>query len=502
MAAALGITAGCWRQGGAPLSPNAPRGNTAGTSSSKTGTSVTRGQADAFAAALERAVNTEDVVRFREEFDTGAFRSLVFSGFDGNNQEARSLRASFEKTLENMPSQVFDQILQQVHGGGSYEYLRTIERDDGFRPVFRLRTPEGAINYHEYRLIRRPRGARFSDVFIYASGERLSETMQRLLLTALPPDKQTILASLSGSAQASLRRALPLQDISLAFKRGEHQHVLAMYESLSPELRAEKTIQIFRVMSAQKVDEAAYSAAMDDYRAAFPNDPSIYLMSLDSHLLARRFKEYHDTLDRLNEQVGGDPYLEAMRANVLIMEGKFDQAKTIAQSMLAADPLSIDAHWLLVSLSLAQKSFEATRSLLTTLRDEIGVPLGDLTQVPEYAEFVASPEFAKWRASNQVQPVTAKQSTIDKVRKIVSEQMGVKIESLSSATSLVELGADELDYVELVMELEDVFKISIPDSQAERLADGNLQKGLKKVTIQAMAALVDELTAQPSRIRN
>ena len=58
----------------------------------------------------------------------------------------------------------------------------------------------------------------------------------------------------------------------------------------------------------------------------------------------------------------------------------------------------------------------------------------------------------------------------DKVMKIVSEQMGVEKSELTLETSFVnDLNADSLDTVELVMEFEDEFELSIPDEEAEKI---------------------------------
>lgn len=57
-----------------------------------------------------------------------------------------------------------------------------------------------------------------------------------------------------------------------------------------------------------------------------------------------------------------------------------------------------------------------------------------------------------------------------RVIEIVSEQLGVDKEKISTDTSFVnDLGADSLDTVELVMELEEEFDISIPDEAAEKI---------------------------------
>ena len=58
----------------------------------------------------------------------------------------------------------------------------------------------------------------------------------------------------------------------------------------------------------------------------------------------------------------------------------------------------------------------------------------------------------------------------ERVRKIVSEQLGVKEEEVKNDASFVEdLGADSLDTVELVMALEEEFETEIPDEEAEKI---------------------------------
>ena len=58
----------------------------------------------------------------------------------------------------------------------------------------------------------------------------------------------------------------------------------------------------------------------------------------------------------------------------------------------------------------------------------------------------------------------------ERVVDIVSEQLGVDKEKISRETSFVnDLGADSLDTVELVMELEEEFDVTIPDDAAEKI---------------------------------
>ena len=62
-------------------------------------------------------------------------------------------------------------------------------------------------------------------------------------------------------------------------------------------------------------------------------------------------------------------------------------------------------------------------------------------------------------------------STVEQqVKAIVAEQLGVKQEQVTNDASFVDdLGADSLDTVELVMEFEEEFDITIPDEEAEKI---------------------------------
>ena len=58
-----------------------------------------------------------------------------------------------------------------------------------------------------------------------------------------------------------------------------------------------------------------------------------------------------------------------------------------------------------------------------------------------------------------------------KVQKIIVDKLGVEESEVTPTASFTnDLGADSLDTVELIMEFEKEFGISIPDDQAEKIA--------------------------------
>jgi acyl carrier protein len=58
----------------------------------------------------------------------------------------------------------------------------------------------------------------------------------------------------------------------------------------------------------------------------------------------------------------------------------------------------------------------------------------------------------------------------EKVKSIIVDKLGVDVSEVTDEASFAnDLGADSLDTVELIMEFEKEFNISIPDEQAEKI---------------------------------
>jgi acyl carrier protein len=74
----------------------------------------------------------------------------------------------------------------------------------------------------------------------------------------------------------------------------------------------------------------------------------------------------------------------------------------------------------------------------------------------------------------------------DRIREIIVDQLGVPSgEVVPEASFVDDLGADSLDIVELVMAIEEVFALEIPDDDAEKIQ-----------TIQDAISYVDERIAK------
>ena len=59
--------------------------------------------------------------------------------------------------------------------------------------------------------------------------------------------------------------------------------------------------------------------------------------------------------------------------------------------------------------------------------------------------------------------------TFEKCCSIIAESTDVKADCISPETTLDELGLDSIDMVDLIMEIEEAFQISVPDEEFENI---------------------------------
>ncbi len=62
-------------------------------------------------------------------------------------------------------------------------------------------------------------------------------------------------------------------------------------------------------------------------------------------------------------------------------------------------------------------------------------------------------------------------SVFDRIVELIVEKLGVEPEEVTREASFIDdLGADSLDIVELIMDIEDEFELEIPDEDAEKIS--------------------------------
>lgn len=286
-----------------------------------------------------------------------------------------------------------------VKQSARFSLLRMREVEGQTRLIYRLLIPGGGVSYFEMKV---SPAMKVSDVYIFTSGEWLSETIRRLYLQSAAEASQGLLDKLKGKEQVFLKNLPTLTGMQKALAAKDNAKVLELYKSLPEQLKKEKLFLTMRVQAALPVDEKEYIQAIDDFRAAFANDPASDLMAIDGFFLSKKYDLAIAAIERLNKTIGGDAYLGFLRGRAYAVWGKAEESKAALAEAVKMEPSLVDPYWLLVEHALAEKKHDETARWLTAIERDTGTIIDDLNKVPVYGDFVKSKAYKKWLARAKV----------------------------------------------------------------------------------------------------
>ena len=296
----------------------------------------------------------------------------------------------------------FKEILLQNLSVGTYQFLRVSGTPDGVQATMRLIFPNGGVNYHHlvlgHSVDMKPCVV---DIFAYTSGEYLSQTFSRLITHSMPGAKLPDVTAMQGIKQ--------FEDMTMAMQKGAFSRALTIYEGMQPNWKQQKTTMQMRIVAANQVavsnlqqsqpmgDE--YRKAMEDFRRTFPNAKNLSLLLIDFYTLNKDYKQARAAVDQLDKQVGGDPYLNFIRGNIALSQGKKQAGKDLFIKLTKDMPKNPAPYFTLIDLALMDKNYKEVTRLLINTEENTPVRFDpDFNGIDSYKDYLASPENIKWKA--------------------------------------------------------------------------------------------------------
>lgn len=264
-------------------------------------------------------------------------------------------------------------------------YLRTQVIDGSPQPLIRIVFGVG-VNYYQLELDKRNNAIRVADIYLYLAGEKMSETLGSAL--------EMLMETPSSSAVTKV------SEMKQHMRDQEWQQARDVLQSLPATMRKRKPIMLTEVLIASELGDDAYVAAMDAYTKSFPDDPSVTLIQIDRFLLRKQYDQALATVEKLDKQLGGDPYLELLRVDAYVGMGKHAEAVTAGKRGVAAEPTLEHLWWALLSAQAAAGQFKEALPTLDTLKEKFGTELSAdaLAADERFVKLSESAELKAWEA--------------------------------------------------------------------------------------------------------
>jgi hypothetical protein len=237
---------------------------------------------------------------------------------------------------------------------------------------------------------------RVVDIYSYVQGQALSELLAGE-------------AAAIGSSVSDLSGAREIDDAINHARRLTSERrfteALAAIDALPKAVHRSRAVQMMRLKIANNLSETAYKQAIDEIAATFPGDPTIAMVLVDGHILGKDYDAALRDVDVLDQAIGGDPWQDAIRAEILVRRdrpGDLELASTRAESAIRGEPRMSKGYFARLDVQLTSKRFPEALDTMTLLSNQFQAKWDDdkLRATPSFAELVATPEYAAWRTSH------------------------------------------------------------------------------------------------------
>lgn len=330
---------------------------------------------DDFAKKIETQFAAGDTAFFVRTFDIDGLTDTIINEANMSPTVAITNRGIMIKAFTFSIRQIALLISKNANDGG-YQLLHTRSDSTGHYALYRL-FMKGSVNYHEYKLIEKEGKVAIGNMFVYFTGQTISETVVQNISSQMGNN-----VSLLKAVHNSYRNKDDNQHFinMLGFvQSGDIESAHAEYDLMSPEFQKSRSVQIMYLQVSQREEGNAYGEALENFRKLFPNDPCLSVLGIDYYFTQRNYLMALRSVDQLDSLVH-DPFLSMYRSNCMNMLGRGDSAITYIKRDLPkikGGPKDF-CYRNLFLLEINSNKIDDAAAVLVEMRDSSGIKRPDL----------------------------------------------------------------------------------------------------------------------------
>jgi tetratricopeptide (TPR) repeat protein len=316
---------------------------------------LTAAEATQFGRRLERSLALRRTGPFDSVLSETVFGERIAEalGEKNNTQFIRGVIVGLRR------KRLGKEILDNIGKDGTYSLLRQYEKDGHHHLLFRL-MGENGFNYHDLELVKTGNKVKAADLFVYLSGENLSETMagtfSAMSTTAGKNDNELTLQSARITSMRNL------------VEQGRYADAAAAYKSFPRMLQNVRAMQVMNLNVLSQLNGDEFEDALKRFELSYGTEGAAQLMLLNGNLVIGNFDKALRSLNILDTAVKGDPMLNYYRGLIYFQRGDDANAFASLEKLQHDLPDYSDGSVLLMARYLQTHQEEKAAKILTAYR--------------------------------------------------------------------------------------------------------------------------------------
>lgn len=337
---------------------------------------------ETFSRQLEKSVNESDPNFINAHFSLDTLIQKVV----GTVNAPEEYRSGFAEGIKNTLD-VGQKIVHSLGIDGHYKFLQLRNMPHNPTALFRLNTEEG-VNYHEIYLRQQGDSIIIDDLYIYEGGMSFSNTLKRVYFASLSTAiKDISFEQTSPFDKGFIENLDKIDKIAALVEKNNHREALKVLQNLPEIVRIDKMVMVLQLKIAKSCDPKDYQQAIDDFRNHYPSDPVLEFMCLENALEKNKADDILTAIDQLDTRIGGDVYLNVLRADVAAKQKNYDLAEKLLLKAKAAEPDNEGIYWHIINIYLAQKQYEKTVAVFSEMKNLFGFSPEERLPQYEFRDF-------------------------------------------------------------------------------------------------------------------
>ena len=274
-----------------------------------------------FGQEIENLIHQKNSKAYIDHFDYRRFVQRI-TYVEGGEKSLAKFKKSFYKGFKKGVHEIPDRIISEVEAGGFYDFISyTYDiQSMSYRMLFRLYSEETGLNYHDYELVTKNSQFQIVDMYIYSTGENLSESMNKIFLSSVPKNiVEKILKPKNVGDTAHFAEA------SKAIKQQDFENALNHLDKIKGDIKNKKIFHVIKVQAASQLADDIHLKALEAFKDQYPDDPSGNLMFVDYYVLKGDYQSAILALQKLQEATNDD-FLNYLKANLFYEAGQIEKA--------------------------------------------------------------------------------------------------------------------------------------------------------------------------------
>lgn len=288
---------------------------------------LTKAEAMEFALQIEKTIARGDAVFLDNAFSEKEFLKRV------DLKKTADAKGFVKGALEKF--KIGSQMTAILTDNDDFNLVKYYEKDGRPHLIFRVYMQSSkSFNYHDYELLKQDGKVKIADVYIYLSGELLSETCKNLYLTLMEEAENKKFAS----PKENMPELNVLPEIKKLFMSRKYSEAKEKLDKLPVYLRAAKTVLLMNVQICAGIDADSFAKAIEEYVAAYPTAENINFIMIDGYFVQKDYEKALAAVNKLDSQINKDPFLDYFRHLACYALDKKAESKNYLHSLTKAMP--------------------------------------------------------------------------------------------------------------------------------------------------------------------